>query len=1125
VMARRLDRPPAGDDVFVRRQMARLAVAHFQESAGMVERLAADDSEAVRLALAGNAATLPAGPAAALLGRLLTDASAKVRAAAALEVPAALRRHPGEAPKLAGLLEQCLTQESDGTLLAAALEALPAAAGLLAEHESPALRSRPGEAWLPLLSTLRAGDIPATVRRRAAAVHEWIWVHADPQRRALGQRLKAVIERMTPGTTTGLARRLIDSHDADTLGRVLAVLSQEDFGLAVTAARRWRRPRLHRGHPWRFRWWRLAHELRRPATNKRQGVPHTVGRRHRGEIRAPSGVLAEMNPSSVPAEPLYIREEDDWRPWLPMPDELLAALNAPPGGRPLRLVTGEGVTELRPPRSPLRRLLAAVRLTGAMAHYSELRNRAGVRDRHPGAYAEAVRGLGFELSFRGHAAAQPGPARFFSVALLAPLADFWSRFRDYSLSFYENSAFELLAFISAATAAFIGRHLWIYRGIRRARGSLALVIGGWGTRGKSGTERLKAALFNAMGVDVVSKTTGSEAMFVQARAHMPLKEMFLFRPYEKATIWEQVDVTRYAAQYGADVLLWECMGLNPRYVRILQRQWMRDDLSTITNAYPDHEDYQGPAGINVAEAMTEFIPPGGVLLTSEPTMFPVLEAAARARGARLRRTNWWQAGLLPDELLARFPYAEHPNNVALVLALADELGIDRDFALKEMADRVVPDAGVLKRFRPARVDGRRLELVNGMAANERLGCLENWRRTGFEAHDPSADPGTSIAALVNNRADRVVRSKSFAAILVNDLEADRYYLVGSNLEGLQGYIDAAWRDFERYLTLDPDQGGAEPTALLDETARRMRMPMTDEHVRRRLAAMAGGLAPIGEAAADGIAQAWRTPEQAATRLADSGVSAAQCDAVVRWLEADLQALDEYRALREAVLEAEAAQSLDDRFRALARQWFERKLVVVPNAHISGDALASLIAGDARPGVLTRLMGIQNIKGPGLELVYRWQAWEQCARACDRIESGDPAQIQEGLGALSVHQDFGVLSQERVRSCLGAFRETDAAQRESIQATIQVTLSNLERQLERLDLRAGGGGQGLLAAVLGTIEAFLDAGEAIRRRRRARAVYQALARERISTEHAAFEIRQQNKRQQGGWLLARLRRSP
>jgi hypothetical protein len=64
-----------------------------------------------------------------------------------------------------------------------------------------------------------------------------------------------------------------------------------------------------------------------------------------------------------------------------------------------------------------------------------------------------------------------------------------------------------------------------------------LVVGGWGTRGKSGTERLKAALFNAVGLGVVSKT-GCEAMFLHAHPFGPMKEMFLFRP-TTATIWNK----------------------------------------------------------------------------------------------------------------------------------------------------------------------------------------------------------------------------------------------------------------------------------------------------------------------------------------------------------------------------------------------------------------------------------------------------------------------------------------------------------------------------------------------------------------------------------------------------------
>ena len=49
-----------------------------------------------------------------------------------------------------------------------------------------------------------------------------------------------------------------------------------------------------------------------------------------------------------------------------------------------------------------------------------------------------------------------------------------------------------------------------------------------------------------IGYDVVSKTTGCEAMFLHAHALGAMREMFLFRPYDKATIWEQRDVVRLA---------------------------------------------------------------------------------------------------------------------------------------------------------------------------------------------------------------------------------------------------------------------------------------------------------------------------------------------------------------------------------------------------------------------------------------------------------------------------------------------------------------------------------------------------------------------------------------------------
>ena len=65
----------------------------------------------------------------------------------------------------------------------------------------------------------------------------------------------------------------------------------------------------------------------------------------------------------------------------------------------------------------------------------------------------------------------------------------------------------------------IGKHIHANMTFRKARRNIPISIGGWGTRGKSGTERLKAALIGVMGHGLVSKTTGCEAMFIHANPH------------------------------------------------------------------------------------------------------------------------------------------------------------------------------------------------------------------------------------------------------------------------------------------------------------------------------------------------------------------------------------------------------------------------------------------------------------------------------------------------------------------------------------------------------------------------------------------------------------------------------
>jgi hypothetical protein len=63
-----------------------------------------------------------------------------------------------------------------------------------------------------------------------------------------------------------------------------------------------------------------------------------------------------------------------------------------------------------------------------------------------------------------------------------------------------------------------------------------------------------------------------------------------------------------------------------------------------------------------------------------------------------------------------------------------------------------------------------------MSANERAGFLSNWTRLSFDKLDKDKTPGVDSVIIVNNRADRVARSRVFAKIVVEDIGVDHILL-------------------------------------------------------------------------------------------------------------------------------------------------------------------------------------------------------------------------------------------------------------------------------------------------------------------------------------------------------------
>lgn len=915
--------------------------------------------------------------------------------------------------------------------------------------------------------------------------------------------------------------------------RQLAFIAAQRFGFDVEV--KGNKANVRAGFVFRTRLWRIMHEWRKPATDKRQNHNHIKGRVYYGLEQFNTRLVAEQSITKVPGEPVYIQDEAGERNFLPLVDQLISCLDQGWPTKPMRIFSSEGVTAITPPSSLYARFKARWLIQLNFAKLSRLRNWHEGDNFESIAYLKKVSQLGFRVSIRGYADAssnnypvEPRVTRFFPSIVLPFAVPTLDDAYDYFYSVYQNTITQLLAFTALVFVGFFANHVRQLVDFKRHRGRLPLVIGGWGTRGKSGTERLKAAVLQDLGLSVLSKTTGCEAMFVYGHANRPMKELFLFRPYDKATIWEQVFLTKFAAKLGVDAFLWECMGLTPRYIEILQNQWMRDDISTITNCYPDHEDIQGPAGIEIPIVMQNFIVKKGDVFTTEESMLPVLQDAAHRKQAKLTAVTWLQAGLITDDVLERFPYAEHPNNIALVQEMSERLGVRNDVAVKAMADNVIPDLGVLKAYPTVSIKGRRIEFVNGMSANERLGALGNWERTGLAEHNLDTSPEVWTGIVVNNRADRVARSQVFAEMLVADIQADRYYFIGDNLDGLQTYIREAWDTFAGQLK-DSDQ--QHPEQQFASLCKRFRIATDLAQIEKRVAAALQGVGVDDsnvEEFVSGIAQ-WQSEsdvEQSFSRIEQNRQLVGQAYLADIAVQAK-QMFKEYSYVRQ--LKDSGSLGEQNEF-AVALDWvfkcFKKRWVIVDNYYSTGNETLRIVVDTTVPGILARVIGVQNIKGTGLDFIYRWQAWDRVHGLANILRnSTNLSDVQLNARALATWQEYGILDREFIIETLEIARNRQICQQESIQADLSIVEKQLGFQLEEIEssMAQGSTDSGVGYKLISAFEEFLDSGNAIKRRKRSQAVYKAMLDNVISMDRAAAELGALNKAQKGGWLIRSLKR--
>jgi len=284
-----------------------------------------------------------------------------------------------------------------------------------------------------------------------------------------------------------------------------------------------------------------------------------------------------------------------------------------------------------------------------------------------------------------------------------------------------------------------------------------------GTRGKSSVTRLIAAGLRAGDITTCAKTTGSTARMILPDG----RELPIYRP-GGANIIEQKRIVAVAAAYQAEALVIECMALQPLLQSLSELKLIQATHGVITNARPDHLEVMGPGERDVARALAGMTPVAGMLYTTETEQLGELKQAAEDRDSKLAVVE----PLTDAEVLSRFRYTEHGDNVALALKVCADLGVDREVALEGMVN-ARPDPGAMTE---RRVDffGRQITFVNGFAANDPVSTKQGWELASSRHSDLERR-----IAVFNCRADRPERSVLLGREFATWPSADHVVLMGT----------------------------------------------------------------------------------------------------------------------------------------------------------------------------------------------------------------------------------------------------------------------------------------------------------------------------------------------------------
>jgi len=339
--------------------------------------------------------------------------------------------------------------------------------------------------------------------------------------------------------------------------------------------------------------------------------------------------------------------------------------------------------------------------------------------------------------------------------------------------------------------SFIGIVLWLAAEKTRAvshRHALKHVIHVNGTRGKSAVTRLIAAGLSAGGYKVFCKTTGTLPMTINPDG----TETEIIRK-GRANISEQIRILGKAAASGADILVIECMAVDPELQYVCEHRILKSDIGVITNARVDHIAEMGRTVEDVCTALCNTIPKNGVVFTADKNAYPIIEHYAQANNSKAVLSEIPPKAMCEEEMF--------PENMAQALSVCSYLGIDNITALEGMRHvKKDPYAVSCHRMKNGNI------FVNAMSAND----VESTELVLKRVRSKIEDQGDNLVILLNSRSDRGYRTAEMLSFIVKE-QPKEVWLIGKGRQAAEKKLKKTYcgviRSYSREYELPIEEEG------------------------------------------------------------------------------------------------------------------------------------------------------------------------------------------------------------------------------------------------------------------------------------------------------------------------------